>query len=130
MLVNLLKVGSNRCHDLSHNHCIMPQLGSSPISSLPGSGYYTVDDYREILTHAAERHITIIPEFDMPGHSHAAVNSMEVSCVGSTIENIALDNCVIIGQKNINIHYITFIELIKHVMSSAGKSFFNSFIYA
>jgi hexosaminidase len=56
----------------------MPQLGSSPVSSLPGSGFYTVAEYKEIVAHAAQRHIIVIPEFDMPGHSHAAVNAMEV----------------------------------------------------
>ena len=74
----IIKVGSKRCHDLTHDLCIMPQLGSSPVVSLPGSGYYTVADYQEILSYANQRHITVIPEFDMPGHSHAAINAMEV----------------------------------------------------
>lgn len=42
-----------------------------------GSGYYTVKDYEEILAYAAERHIDVIPEIDMPGHARAAVKSME-----------------------------------------------------
>ncbi len=32
-------------------------------------GYLTKDDIREILTYAAERHMNIIPEIEMPGHS-------------------------------------------------------------
>lgn len=36
----------------------------------PG-GFYTADDYREIVAHAASRHMTVVPEFDMPGHTHA-----------------------------------------------------------
>jgi hexosaminidase len=71
-------VGGQRCHDLTGDRCLMPQLGSSPVSSLPGSGFYTVAEYKEIVAHAAQRHIIVIPEFDMPGHSHAAVNAMEV----------------------------------------------------
>lgn len=35
-------------------------------------GYYTKDDVREILAYAKERHITVIPEIEMPGHSEAA----------------------------------------------------------
>jgi hexosaminidase len=42
-----------------------------------GSGYYTTDDYEEILSYAAERHIEVIPEFDFPAHARAAVQAME-----------------------------------------------------
>lgn len=51
-------------------------LGSGPYSNTSGSGYFSVGDYREILVYAKERHIEIIPEFDMPGHSYAAVKSI------------------------------------------------------
>jgi len=37
-----------------------------------------VDDYREILRHASNLHIEVLPEVDMPGHAHAAVQSMRV----------------------------------------------------
>lgn len=36
----------------------------------PG-GFYTKDDYREIVAHAASRHMIVIPEIDLPGHTHA-----------------------------------------------------------
>ena len=36
----------------------------------PG-GFYTAADYADIVAHAAERHMTVVPEFDMPGHTHA-----------------------------------------------------------
>ncbi|MEU7424229.1 beta-N-acetylhexosaminidase [Streptomyces sp. NPDC040750] len=39
----------------------------------PHGGYYTQDDIREIVAYAAERHITIVPEIDVPGHSQAAI---------------------------------------------------------
>ncbi|WP_432072875.1 beta-N-acetylhexosaminidase [Streptomyces wuyuanensis] len=39
----------------------------------PHGGYYTQDDIREIVAYAAERHITVVPEIDLPGHSQAAV---------------------------------------------------------
>ncbi|MFL0565591.1 family 20 glycosylhydrolase [Microbacterium sp. 179-I 1D1 NHS] len=35
------------------------------------AGFYTQDDYREIVAYAASRHMTVVPEFDMPGHTHA-----------------------------------------------------------
>ncbi|HLK14069.1 MAG TPA: family 20 glycosylhydrolase, partial [Fimbriimonadaceae bacterium] len=37
-------------------------------------GFYTQADIREILAYAAARHITIVPEIEMPGHSLAAIN--------------------------------------------------------
>ena len=41
------------------------------------NGYYSHADFVEILRYAAERHIKVIPEFDTPGHSRAAIKSME-----------------------------------------------------
>jgi hexosaminidase len=44
-------------------------------------GYYTQDDVREIVAYAAERHITIVPEIEMPGHAIAALAAYpELSC--------------------------------------------------
>lgn len=46
-------------------------------------GYYTKDDVREILAYAAERHITIVPEIEMPSHSsEVLVAYPELSCEG------------------------------------------------
>ncbi|MFB7917714.1 beta-N-acetylhexosaminidase [Streptomyces sp. NPDC056061] len=39
----------------------------------PHGGYYTQDDIREIVAYAAERHIRVVPEIDIPGHSQAAI---------------------------------------------------------
>lgn len=39
----------------------------------PHGGYYTQDDIREIVAYAAERHITVVPEIELPGHSQAAI---------------------------------------------------------
>ncbi|KAF1722770.1 beta-N-acetylhexosaminidase [Pseudoxanthomonas wuyuanensis] len=36
-------------------------------------GYYSQDQIRELVAYAAARHITILPEIDMPGHAQAAV---------------------------------------------------------
>lgn len=42
-----------------------------------GSGYYTTREFEQILAFATERHIDVIPEFDVPGHARAAVLAME-----------------------------------------------------
>ena len=50
---------------------------------IPYGGYYTQDEAREIVAYAAERHITVIPEIDMPGHMLAALASYpELGCTG------------------------------------------------
>jgi hexosaminidase len=36
-------------------------------------GYYTQDQIREVVRYAAQRHITVVPEIDVPGHAQAAV---------------------------------------------------------
>jgi hexosaminidase len=36
-----------------------------------GGGCYSKDDYRAIVSYAASRGITVVPEIDMPGHTHA-----------------------------------------------------------
>lgn len=44
-------------------------------------GFYTQDDIKEIVSYAAERNVTIIPEIDVPGHSMAAIAAYpELSC--------------------------------------------------
>ena len=44
--------------------------GSISVGGDPG-GFYTKDDYREIVEYAASRHMIVVPEIDMPGHTHA-----------------------------------------------------------
>ena len=52
----------------------------------PGQGYggfYTQQDLRDIVAYAAQRHITVIPEVEMPGHSEEVCFALpEVSCTG------------------------------------------------
>ncbi|ELU16939.1 hypothetical protein CAPTEDRAFT_219964 [Capitella teleta] len=75
-LPELTEVASQRCHDMTGMNCIMPQLGSGPRDDTVGSGYLTVAQYKELLEHANDRHIEVIPEFDVPGHAHAAIHAM------------------------------------------------------
>ncbi|MDR3597396.1 family 20 glycosylhydrolase [Clostridium sp.] len=48
--------------------------GSTEVGGGPG-GYYTQEEFRDLVKYAAERYVEIIPEFDMPGHSNAALAS-------------------------------------------------------
>ncbi len=38
-------------------------------------GFYTQEEMKALVAYAAARHVTIIPEIDMPGHMMAAINS-------------------------------------------------------
>ncbi|MGE0479681.1 MAG: family 20 glycosylhydrolase [Phycisphaerae bacterium] len=50
-------------------------------------GFYSQADVREIVDYARRRHITVIPEIEMPGHSLAALASYpELSCAGGPLE--------------------------------------------
>jgi hexosaminidase len=46
-------------------------------------GFYTQDDVREVVAYATARHITIVPEIEMPGHALAALSVFpEFGCPG------------------------------------------------
>lgn len=55
---------------------------TSEVGGGPG-GYFTQEEYKELVNYAALRNITIIPEIDMPGHTNAALASYpELTCDG------------------------------------------------
>ncbi|MBR6774497.1 MAG: beta-N-acetylhexosaminidase, partial [Bacteroidales bacterium] len=50
-------------------------------------GFYTQDELRDLVKYAEERHITIIPEIDLPGHQLAALATYpEFGCTGGPYE--------------------------------------------
>jgi hexosaminidase len=71
----LTEIGATRCMDLSDKVCMQPQLGGADASDR--DGFYSVQDYIDILNYASLHHIQVIPSLDMPGHSRAAVKAME-----------------------------------------------------
>jgi hexosaminidase len=76
-LPELTEVGGYRCYDPTETHCLLPELGAGPDRNTPVNGYLTAADYIEIVKAANARGIEVIPSFDMPGHSRAAIHSME-----------------------------------------------------
>ena len=58
---------------LMPTYCLTPDRNDTKTT---GNGYYTRADYIEVLKYADARHMLVIPEFDIPGHSRAAVKSM------------------------------------------------------
>ena len=74
----LTEIGSRRGHSVDERHWLIPSHGSGPDPEKTlGSGFYTQDEFVEILRYAAARHIVVIPEFDFPGHARAAIRATE-----------------------------------------------------
>lgn len=50
-------------------------------------GYFTHEEMKEIVDYCAEKHITVIPEFDIPGHTSALLHAYpHLSCTGGPID--------------------------------------------
>lgn len=78
----LTEVGSKR-----KSTQVGPLKWQSPIQSgEPHEGYYTQQEIKEIVEYASKRHITIVPEIEMPGHSSAAIAAY--SWLGTNKEDI------------------------------------------
>lgn len=75
-LPELTDISSKRCLDLTEQSCLMPQLGAGVDGDSEVNGFYSVEDYSEILQAATARHIQVLPSLDMPGHSRAAIVAM------------------------------------------------------
>lgn len=64
-------------------HMLGSQMDPDRFPDEPG-GYFTKEDLREIVGYAASRHVDVVPEIDMPGHSVAALHAMpELACTRS-----------------------------------------------
>ncbi|HMQ77036.1 MAG TPA: family 20 glycosylhydrolase [Flavobacteriales bacterium] len=55
--------------------------------SIPYGGFYTQEQIREVVAYAAARHITVVPEIEMPGHAMAALAAYpRLGCTGGPYE--------------------------------------------
>src|SRR5437763_774237 len=58
--------------------------GGTQVGDPNHGGFYTQADYRALVTYAAARFITVVPEIDMPGHTNAALASYaQLNCNGA-----------------------------------------------
>ncbi len=79
-LPELTELGSKRDGTvIGHN--------SGVYDSIPYGGFYTQDEARDIVKYAADRHITVIPEIDLPGHMLGALKAYpNLGCTGGPYE--------------------------------------------
>jgi hexosaminidase len=76
------------------------------VDDVPHGGFYTQDDIREVVAYAAARHVTIVPEIDMPGHVTAAVAAYPE--LGNTGVPIPVATTVGIHEDILNVNDATF----------------------
>ena len=78
-LEELTEIASRRGHTIDEQTCLYPAYAwgwnETDTTSL-ANGYYSRSDFMDILKYAKERHIRVIPEIDIPGHSRAAIKAM------------------------------------------------------
>jgi hexosaminidase len=78
----LTEIGSKR-HETMVDKNFEPYIGDGK----PVEGFYTQAEVREIVEYAAKRHITVVPEIEMPGHAMAALSAYPAySCFRSSVD--------------------------------------------
>lgn len=75
----LTEVGSRRGYTTDERDCLYPGYDGNfdPEATTVGNGFISRAEYIELIKYAQARHVQIIPEIECPGHSRAAVKSME-----------------------------------------------------
>jgi len=91
-------------------------------------GYYTQKDIREVVAYAAERHITIVPEIEMPGHSSAALLAYpQYLCSNAKLEGVPQKGGVFTGVYCAgNENTFTFLD---NVLSEVAQLFPGKYIH-
>lgn len=90
VIETMAKLKMNRLHlHLTDNHGWRVEVPQYPRLTEIGArtepeprrhGFYTADDLREVVAHAARHQITVIPEIDIPGHVWSAVSAYPSLC--------------------------------------------------
>jgi hexosaminidase len=113
----LTEIGSKR-----KSTQIGPLEWDSPIQSAePHEGFYTQLEIKEIIKYASERHITIVPEIEMPGHSSAAIASY--SWLGTSKEEIEVPIKFGVGTDVYNVTNPKVIKFLQDVLEEVMALF-------
>ncbi|HHW4680835.1 MAG TPA: beta-N-acetylhexosaminidase, partial [Xylella taiwanensis] len=90
-------------------------------------GFYTQNQIRELVAYAAERHITLLPEIDMPGHAQAAVAAYpDIIGVTGTRPHVAVNWGINPYLFNTEAHSLDFI---RHVLDEVLALFPSPYIH-
>lgn len=78
----LTSIGSKRRESILEKN-FTPYIGDG----IPVEGFYTQENIKDIVAYAAERHINVVPEIEMPGHAMAALAAYpEYSCKDTALD--------------------------------------------
>ncbi|MFV2067827.1 MAG: beta-N-acetylhexosaminidase, partial [Pirellulales bacterium] len=109
-LPELTAIGGGRAHTRDHDGVLHPTYGSGPFreSATHGTGFYTRQEFIDILRHARDLHIDVIPEINVPAHARAAMIAMKarekrLMAAGKTEEALAYR----LGDPDDTSHYIS-----------------------
>jgi hexosaminidase len=81
----LTSVGSVRAQTIIGRHDAPPE--DHVYDGVPHTGFYTQNEARDLVAYAAARHINIVPEIDIPGHTRAAIAAYpDLGCQGRPAE--------------------------------------------
>ncbi len=107
---------------------IIGHVGPQPwgYDGKPHGGFYTQDELREIVAYAAERHVTIIPEIEMPGHAQAMIAAYPE--LGSSPEKVEVKTSWGWGDSILNPEEST-IEVAKDILTEVMDIFPSEFIH-
>ena len=83
----LTEIGSKRGFTKDESDKLIPMYGSGAFSDNSGSGYYTREEFVEILKYAKKRNIDIFPQISFPSHARAAIKSMEARYKNYMLKN-------------------------------------------
>lgn len=109
-----------------------PQL-TAPETMLRNKGmYYTESEIKELIAYCKERHITFVPEIDMPGHSAAFKRAMKTDMQSDSglliVKNILKEFCetydvpyIHIGADEVKITNQAFVPEVTRFIESMGK---------
>ena len=89
-------------------------------------GFYTQDDIRELVAYAEARHITIVPEIEMPGHAQAAIAAYPE--LGCTNEHLPVRTYWGVNENVFNVEEST-IQFLQNVLSEVLELFPSEFIH-
>ena len=92
----------------------------------PHGGFYTQEDVREIVAYAHQRHVTVVPEIEMPGHSQAAIAAYPE--LGNTSQPVQVSTGWGIHEDVFNVEESTILFL-QNVLEEVLELFPSQFIH-
>lgn len=119
----LTEIGSVRPYTMIGHYNDRPRK----FDDTPYGGFYTQEDIKKVVAYAGRRHITVVPEIDMPGHMQAAITAYPE--LGNNLNTqLELRTFWGISQNILNVREST-IEFMQDVLAEVIDLFPSQFIH-